>query len=113
MPGTSAIAGLALVLGFTAAQLTGLRWLGGVIVVAGAAWCVLRERKRTPLWRLAAVVVIGAVCFVLAHVLADGLGPWFAVALAAAVLAGASWWLTRPRPPAGSPTVSSPNATNS
>ena len=74
-----------------------------MIVVAGAAWCVLRERRRTPWWKLAAVVVIGAVCFVVAHVLADPLGPWFAVALAAAVLAGASWWLTRPGRPSQPP----------
>lgn len=94
---TAAIAGGALLLGFTAAQVSGLRWAGAVVVVAGAAWCVLRERRTTAWWRLAIVVVVGAVCFALAHVLSDPLGPWPAVAAASLVLAGATALLVQPR----------------
>lgn len=93
---TAAIAGGSLLLGFTAAQVSGLRWVGGAVVVAGAVWCVLRERRRTPWWRLALVLVAGAVCFVAAHVLTDPLGPWLAVALVSLVLAGTTTALVRP-----------------
>lgn len=93
---TAVIAGGALLLGFTAAQVTGLRWVGGAVVVAGAVWCVLRERRRTPWWRLALVLVAGAVCFVAAHVLTDLLGPWLAVGLVSLALVGTTTALVRP-----------------
>ena len=93
---TPVIAGLSLLLGFTAAQVSGLRWAGAVVVIAGAAWCVWRERRRTPWWRLAIVVVVGALCFAGAHVLSDGLGPWGAVAAASVVLAGVTAALVKP-----------------
>ncbi|PWD51624.1 hypothetical protein C8046_14185 [Serinibacter arcticus] len=92
---TAAIAGGSLLLGFAAAQLTGLRWAGAVVVLAGAAWGVLRERRTTAWWRLAVVVAAGAGCFVLAHVLSDPLGPWVAVVLAALVLAAVTAALVR------------------
>lgn len=93
---TAAIAGGSLLLGFSAAQVSGLRWVGGAVVVAGAVWCVLREHRRTPWWRLALVLVAGAVCFVAAHVLTDPLGPWLAVAFVSLVLAGTTAALVRP-----------------
>ena len=83
---TALIAALSLVVGFAVAQVTDLRWAGGVVVVAGAGWCVAREVRRTAWWRLVLVVLVGAGAFVLSHLLADTLGAWVAVLLAAAVL---------------------------
>ena len=93
---TAAIAGGSLLLGFTAAQVTGLRWAGAAVVVAGAVWCVLRERRRTAWWRIVLVLLVGAVCFVAAHVLTDPLGPWLAVVIVSLLLAGTTTALVRP-----------------
>ena len=38
---TAVIAALTLVVGFAVADLTGVRALGGVVLVAGVAWCVV------------------------------------------------------------------------
>ncbi|GMA30079.1 hypothetical protein [Litorihabitans aurantiacus] len=92
---TGAIAGGSLLLGFAAAQVTGLRWAGAAVVLAGAVWCVLRERRRTAAWRIGAVLAIGVACFVAAHLLSDPLGPWVAVALVSLVLAGTTTALVR------------------
>lgn len=96
------IAALTLVVGFAVAQATHVRALGGAVLVVGVAACVLREARRTAVWRLLVVGLTGAGCFVVAHVLADSLGAWPAVLLCAAVLAVVTALLvdvprTRPR----------------
>lgn len=90
---TAVIAGAALVVGFATARVTGLPATGAVVVLAGVAWCLAREVRRTTWWRLAVVVAVGAGCFVLSHVLADALTAWGAVGAAAAVLAAVTWLL--------------------
>lgn len=90
---TPAIAGLTLVGGFLVAQGTGSRPLGGAVLVAGAVWCVLREVRRTAVWRLAVVVLVAVVCFGVSHPLAGAIGTWPAVLAAAAVTAVATWSL--------------------
>ncbi|MBO1751457.1 hypothetical protein J4G33_06530 [Actinotalea sp. BY-33] len=87
---TALVAALSLVLGFAVAQVTDLRWAGGVVVLAGAGWCVARERRRTAWWRLVLVLLVGAAAFVISHLLAGALGAWGAVLVAAAVLGGAT-----------------------
>jgi len=44
---TAVIAALTLVVGVAVADLTGVRALGGVVLVAGVAWCVVRTRSST------------------------------------------------------------------
>ncbi|MDT0166462.1 hypothetical protein Q9R32_12935 [Actinotalea sp. AC32] len=88
---TALVAAVALIAGFAAAQVTGLRWAGAVVVVAGAAWCVVRERPTTAWWRLAVVVAVGVGAFVLSHALADVLGAWPAVGVAALGLGLVTW----------------------
>lgn len=83
---TSLLAAVTLVVGFAVAQTTATRELGAVALAAGVAWCVLREARRTAWWRLAVVVLVGAVCFVMSHLLAGVLGAWSSVLLAAAAL---------------------------
>lgn len=90
---TSLVAGLGLVLAFAVAQLTQVRALGGVVLVAAAAWCVLREARRTGWWRLAVVVLAGIGCFVAAHRLDGLIGAWPAVLVSAAVLAAVTFAL--------------------
>lgn len=87
---TSALAGLTLVAGFAVAQATH-QVLGGAVLLAGATWCVLREARRTAWWRIGVVLVVAVGAFVGAHLLADTLGAWPAVVLAALVLMWVSY----------------------
>jgi hypothetical protein len=87
---TAVLAAATLVVGFAVAQGTGVRALGGLVLLAGVAWCAWRALPTAGVLRVLAVVVLGAACFVGAHVLAASvgfLGAWPAVLLAAAVLA--------------------------
>ncbi|GAA3813525.1 hypothetical protein [Cellulomonas soli] len=83
---TSVLAALTLVVGFAVARGSDLRALGGLVLLAGLAWCLVREWRRTAWWRLALVVLAGALCFVASHVLADPLGAWPSVLLCAGAL---------------------------
>ncbi|WP_308169178.1 hypothetical protein [Cellulomonas hominis] len=84
---TAVLAAATLVLGFAVAELTGVRALGGVVLAGGVAWCAARSVRSAGVLRVAAVVALGAVCFVASHVVAGSLGAWPSVVLAAAVLA--------------------------
>src|SRR3954452_14518450 len=73
----------ALPVAFAVAQGTGIRPLGGLVLVLLAAGAVLApgvQRRRAIVW----LVVLFA-CFVASHVLAGPLGTWGAVALVTAV----------------------------
>ena len=85
------VAAGSLVLGFAVAQATGVRALGGVVLVAGAGWCALRWRQRAGLAAAVALVTLFAAAFAASHVLADGLGAWGAVAAVAALVGAASY----------------------
>lgn len=93
---TGAVAGLCLLVGFALAELTGLRWIGAVVVLGGAGWCLGRVIRAVPWWRWVAILAIGLACFVTSHLLAGLLGAWPAVIVAAAILALATVALTRP-----------------
>ncbi|MET0433965.1 MAG: hypothetical protein ABW025_07345 [Cellulomonas sp.] len=83
---------MTLVAAFAVAQGTGVRALGGVVLVLGVAWCGWRSWAAGAA-RVVAVVLLGAVCFVASHVLAGALGAWPSVLLAAAVLGAGAWLL--------------------
>jgi len=89
---TALLAAVTLVVAFAVAQGSGVRALGAVVLVAGAGWCAVRSRRAGWL-RVAGVLVVGLVCFVGAHVLSGGIGPWPAVVLVAAVLAAVTYTL--------------------
>jgi hypothetical protein len=86
---------LGLAAGFGIAQGTGVRALGGVVFAAGglaAGWLWYRRRG------LAVALALGVAyvaAFVLAHVLALGVGwpSWLAVGAVTAVVAALSWAL--------------------
>ncbi len=88
---SAVIAAGSLIAGFGVAELTGQRWLGGIVLVAGVAVC-------WPMWRrsagLGAAVGLSAgylVAFVLSHVIAGALGAWVSVFLVSALVAAACW----------------------
>ncbi|WP_028047184.1 hypothetical protein [Cellulomonas sp. URHE0023] len=98
---TAVLAGLTLVVGFAVAQATGVRALGGAVLLAGVAWCAVRARS-AGWWRVALVVLTGAVCFVASHLLAPRLGAWPSVVLVALLLGVVTYVLVdaRTRTPA-------------
>src|SRR5689334_9288087 len=73
--------------GFGLAQLTGVRPLGGILLVALAAlagrWSPARGR-RIALW-----YGVVAVCFVASHLLGHAIGAWAAVAVVTAIATAA------------------------
>ena len=89
------VASGSLLLGFAVAQLTGIRPLGGIVLIAGCAWCALRWLQVRPgrITRTAALVAVYAGAFVVSHVVADTLGAWPSVLLAAALTGLAAYVL--------------------
>jgi len=99
-PSAAAVA-VGLAAGFWVAQATGVRALGGVVFAAGglaAGWLWYRRRGAAV---AAALGVAYVAAFVLAHVLALGVGwpAWLAVGLVT-VLAAALSWVVADRSPA-------------
>ena len=93
-PSAVAVA-IGLAAGFGVAQATGVRALGGALFVGGglaAAWLWHRRRGAAVALGLGVAYVAA---FVLAHVLALGVGwpSWSAVALVTIVAAGVSFWV--------------------
>jgi hypothetical protein len=74
-------------LGFAVAQATGVRALGGIVMVALGLLAVRAARTAPP--RPAVWGLIAFACFVISHVLADPLGAWGAVALVTLVTGAA------------------------
>jgi hypothetical protein len=87
------VAAGSLLLGFAVAEATGVRALGGVVLVAGAGWCALRWRRSAGSGRTAALLLLYVGAFVGAHVIADAVGAWPAVLLAAGLTGLATWAL--------------------
>src|SRR4051812_17317351 len=90
---SAVLVAVGLAVGFGVAQGTGNRTLGGLVFAAGglgAAWLWYRRRGLAVTLGLAALY-IGA--FVLAHVLALGVGmaPWLAVSLVTLIAAGGAF----------------------
>lgn len=93
------VAAGSLLSGFAVAQATGVRALGGVVLVAGAGWCAQRWMRAVGSGRAAALVAVYVGAFVGAHVIAGAIGAWPAVIVAAA-LAGAAAWALADQPAA-------------
>ncbi len=85
------VAAGSLVVGFVVAQLTGVRPLGGLVLIVGAAWCARRWRARAGTARTVGLLAIYLACFVASHVIADPVGTWPAVAIVAAVTGLSAW----------------------
>lgn len=79
------VASGSLVLAFAVAQATGIRPLGAIVLVVGCAWCARRWLRAAGAARTTVLVSIYLGAFVLSHVVADTLGAWPSVLLAAAV----------------------------
>jgi len=94
---TALLAGGSLVAGFAVADLTGLRALGGVVLLVAAAVCALQWRRLAGLPAAAALVLVYAAAFAGAHPLARLVGAWPSVVLVAAGTAIVAYLATRGR----------------
>ena len=94
---TALIAAGSLIAGFGVAEVSGLRWLGGVVLVAGVAACWPRWRRRAGTAGAAGLLTGYLAAFVLSHVIAGTLGAWPSVFLVSAFVA-AGCWIVADRP---------------
>lgn len=87
----SLVAALSLIVGFAVADVTGVRPLGGIVLLVGGAWCAIRWNRARGLAITVALAVLYAFLFVFSHVLGDLIGTWPAVFTVAAVMGVAGW----------------------
>lgn len=92
-PPTWPVAAGSLALGFAVAEVTGVRAVGGVVLLLGAAWCSLRWRERVGTGRACGLLGVYLVAFVGSHVLGRAIGAWPAVAVVSAAVAWATYAL--------------------
>src|SRR3954468_14450602 len=98
------VAAGSLALGFAVAQATGVRPLGGVVLLAGAGWCAVRWHRKLGPGRPAGLAGLYLGAFVLSHLVADALGAWGAVATVATVV-GAATYVVADRSVSGRPAL--------
>jgi hypothetical protein len=86
------VASGSLVLGFAVAEATGIRPLGGIVMIAAIAWCARRWLRTVGLGRMLALVLVYVAAFAVSHLIADRLSAWPSVLLAA-IVAGLAVWV--------------------
>jgi hypothetical protein len=87
------IAALTLVIGYAVAAGTGVRALGGLVLLAGLALCWVRWTKAAGTATAVTLVVAFAIAFAVSHVLALLIGAWPSVLVVAIVMAALAWVL--------------------
>ena len=93
------VAALSFLVGFAVADVTGVRPLGGAVLLAGGAWCALRARPIAGTPRTAVLIAFAFAAFVASHPLGDEIGSWPAVFTMAALVAALAVVLLRPAVP--------------
>jgi hypothetical protein len=82
-----AVTAVTFIVAFGVAELTDVRALGGLVLVAGGGWAARLALRVTGPGVTAALVVAALGLFVLSHLLGDAIGAWPAVALCALFVA--------------------------
>ena len=83
---TGPVAALTLVIGYLVADLTGVRALGGLVLVVGLGLCALNWRRRVGVGRTLLLVGVFLALFVGSHLLARAVGAWPSVLTVAAAM---------------------------
>lgn len=92
-PPTGPIAAGSLIVGYVVARETGVRPLGGAVLVAAGGWCARAWQRGVGPGTAALLLGIYAAGFAGSHPLAKRIGAWPAVFTAAGVSGAASWVL--------------------
>lgn len=87
------VAAGSLLAGFAVAQATGVRPLGGLVLLAGAGWCARRWLAHAGPGRTVALVGAYFAAFAVSHALADTLGAWGSVLTVSAVVGALAYLL--------------------
>jgi hypothetical protein len=85
------VAAVSLVVGFAVAEITGVRAIGGIVLILAALWCGLRWRREHSTRLAVQLVVVYIVAFALSHVLGLVIGAWPSVFVVAAVVGVVTW----------------------
>jgi hypothetical protein len=90
------VAALTFLVSFGVAELTGVRALGGLVLVAGGLWCARIAMPIAGKGPTAALLVVALALFVLSHPLGHAIGSWPAVLVVAVLVALAAATVLRP-----------------
>lgn len=95
--GVAVVAGASLAVGFAVAQGTGVRNLGGAVLLLGLAWCVPCWVRRSGARVAVGLTVLFVALFAASHVLTLALGvpAWLSVGAVSVVQAAAAFRLDR------------------
>ena len=96
---SSLVAALTLVVGYAVAAGTGVRPLGGIVLLIGLGVCWVLWTSRSGTTTGVILVVAFLIAFAASHLLALAIPAWPSVLIVAAVMAGLSWWLADRRAP--------------
>ena len=94
--GAALLAAATLILGFIAANATGNRALGGVVLIVGGAVCAYLWWKLAGVWRAIACVAVAGIAFAVSHPLGALITSWGSVLLVSVITGGAAYLITRP-----------------
>ncbi|MEO7981283.1 MAG: hypothetical protein ABI807_10380 [Sporichthyaceae bacterium] len=83
---TGLVAALTLVLGYLVADRSGVRALGGLVLLVGVALCARSWSRRLGTARALLLVGVFLALFVVSHLLALAIGAWPSVLMVAAVM---------------------------
>jgi hypothetical protein len=95
---TAPVAAASLIAGYGVASASGSRPLGGVVLLAGGAWCARAWLARNGTREAIALSGAALAAFVLSHLLAMAIGAWPSVLVCAAALAALAWVRADARP---------------
>jgi hypothetical protein len=95
---TAPVAAASLIAGYGVASASGSRPLGGVVLLAGGAWCARAWLARSGAREALVLTSAGLAAFVLSHVLALAIGAWPSVLVCAGALAALAWLRADSRP---------------
>jgi hypothetical protein len=88
---TAPIAAGSFLAGYGVVASTGSRAAGGIVLLAGGAWCAREWRRRCGSRTAAELAGTGVGAFVASHLLAPAIGAWPSVLLIAAGMGAAAW----------------------
>jgi hypothetical protein len=94
---TALVSALSLVVGYAVAAGTGVRALGGVVLLVALVWCVVQWRAMAGTRTAAALAASYLVLFVVSHLLALAIGAWPSVLVVAVVMGALAWALADAR----------------